>query len=139
MKITEQTTLAELAAERARLGVIELNIRIGKDGNRVCAAVTEAGGAQRSGVTEAEAIDKVFAYLEETAPPKTAIGPIVDQLCAPGEGGTPVGFYGTRPLPPGGYMVRAFGDPLGERKAVVDDGHEITIPAPTFDDAGDDE
>lgn len=69
MKITERTTLAELAIERARLGISELHIKIGTDGNRVCSALGSAlgptMGAQCSGKTEAEAIDKVFRRIEQ--------------------------------------------------------------------------
>lgn len=64
MKITEQTTLAELAIERARLGITELHIKIGTDGNRVVSGLSPTMGAQCSGKTEAEAIDKVFRRIE---------------------------------------------------------------------------
>lgn len=67
MKITEQTTLAELAVERARLGIEEMSIHINAKGARTCAVFGQGRGCQRAGATEAEAIDAALRAFELAA------------------------------------------------------------------------
>jgi hypothetical protein len=67
MKITEQTTLAELAVERARLGIDEMSIHINTKGARTCAVFGNGRGCQVAGKTEAEAIDAAFRKFELAA------------------------------------------------------------------------
>lgn len=67
MKITEQTTLAELAVERARLGIEEMSIHINTKGARTCAVFGQGRGCQVAGKTEAEAIDAAFRKFELAA------------------------------------------------------------------------
>lgn len=118
MKITDKTTLGELMLERARLGITELIIRIHTN-NRVCIALTESGGAQRSGATEAEAISKVFEAIERESfvPPfpKT-----LDDL----------------PLPPGCYEVKLDGDMFNATATITEGEHAgktFLVPAPKLD------
>jgi len=62
MKITGQTTLAQLDIERAMLGITCLAVRIGPHGvlRFVTALVDDGPPIHGSGITDAEAIEDVF-------------------------------------------------------------------------------
>lgn len=118
MKITDKTTLSELMTERARLGITQLTLRVHTN-NRVCIVLTEHGGTQCSGTTEAEAIAKAFAVIERDG--------FEDKS----------GDLSMLPVPPGAYNVIMTGDPLAEHTATITDGEHagktFAIPAPKLD------
>lgn len=66
MKITEQTTLGQLAMRRMELGVVLITITSdgGKIGTRVAVLETLHGVFYGAGLTEAEALDQAFVRLE---------------------------------------------------------------------------
>ena len=62
--ITEQSTLAELAAQRELLGVATLSLMPALDGGRACVVLAKVGGLHvGQGATEAEAIEAAFTSL----------------------------------------------------------------------------
>ncbi len=73
VNITEQTTLAELAAQRELLGITCMMLFIDLDGSRRSAIVQhpQRGTFSGEGITEAEAIEKAFSALRRaTLPPE---------------------------------------------------------------------
>lgn len=73
VNVTEQTTLAELAAQRELLGISCMMLFIDLDGSRRSVIVQhpQHGTFPGEGITEAEAIEKAFSALRRaTLPPE---------------------------------------------------------------------
>lgn len=64
MKITGNTTAAELEFEKARLGVTALLVSSNEIGLRIANALTADGAHTGAGATEADAIDAALAKVE---------------------------------------------------------------------------
>ncbi len=118
MKITDKTTLIELAIERARLGIEEMHIHFTQNGARTCSVFGQGRGCQHAGKTEAEAIDRAFRAFEADA---------VDAVLA---------SY----IPSGQHKVvlNPSEDPLGPMTATIVGGEHagktVQIPAPKISD-----
>lgn len=65
MKVTAQTTLAELALERAQLGITSLTVRLTQSLEARALLVSDDGMIQATRPTEFEALDAVFAKRRE--------------------------------------------------------------------------
>jgi hypothetical protein len=80
--ITEQTTLGELAAERARLGVSALTIRRKHNGRRLAVACDASYNMHDgTGDTDAEAIAIAFASVERaTLPSPSPLSPVTRDM-----------------------------------------------------------
>ena len=132
MKITEQTTLAELAIERARLGIEEMSIHINTKGARTCAVFGNGRGCQVAGKTEAEAIDAAFRKFELAAA-GTEGQARFERVNEVDHEAMPV----TRAplLPSGSYKATMTGDPLGEKTMTIIEGAyagvQLAVPPPT--------
>lgn len=71
MKITADTTLGELFAERERLGITNIQIKIAKGNRIVTVEASDGSGRQVSGPSECEALSKAFEhYTALSAVPK---------------------------------------------------------------------
>ena len=67
MKISESTTMAELAAEKARLGCAHLTLSVDRYGEGRHASVQHPrfGTYFGDGATDAEAVDNAFQWLRQ--------------------------------------------------------------------------
>lgn len=126
MKITEQTTLAELAIERARLGIEEMSIHINARGARTCAVFGSGRGCQVAGKTEAEAIEAAFRKFE-----RAIVEPSADFIV-----GEPANFADMTYYPPAGLVTPAM--PGGsEDRLWNDNGPECEAKGQCADIKGD--